>query len=97
MEWFQLRDLLALSAMIVVVLVPVVGLTARFTIGPLIDRFARLRSAAAEDTRRQLDRVTRETALLRERVDGLESDLHRVREGREFDRQLRSAPAEEQP
>ncbi len=55
MEWYQVKDLIGLGAMIVVVLVPVVGLTARFTIGPLIDRFARLRGLAAEDTQRRVD------------------------------------------
>ncbi len=35
MDWNQIKDLVGLSALIVIVLVPVVGLTARFTIGPL--------------------------------------------------------------
>lgn len=95
MDWSQIKHFMALSAIILVVLVPVVGLTARFTIGPLIDRFARLRGEAAEDARRQLDQVARDAAALRERVESLESDLHRLHEGREFERQLRSSPSEE--
>ncbi len=40
--------------------------------------------------------MARETADLRERVGGLETDLHRALDAREFDRRLRSSPIQEE-
>lgn len=93
MEWYQIKDLMGISAAILVVLIPVIGLTARFTIGPLIDRFARLRGAASEGTAQQLGQIARQISALEDRLDGFESDLHRIREAGEFERQLRSRAA----
>jgi hypothetical protein len=70
-----------------VVGVPVMGLTARFAIKPLVESILRVREAFLEESRTghvspaEVDRLEREVQELRQQV-------HRLTEATEFDRKL---------
>lgn len=88
MEFYQLKDLLVILLIGAAVLIPVVGLTARFALGPLIEKLARGRSA-------QIETVAGEIGVLRRDVEGLREDLRqqeveikRLRDATGFERQL---------
>lgn len=92
MEWYQIKDLMGISAIILVVLVPVVGLTARFTLGPLIDKFARLRAGNANALAEEVGELRRDVTHLQAHLEGLESQIRHLRETRDFDRSLSPPP-----
>lgn len=95
MEWYEIKELLAISAMIVVVLIPVVGLTARFTLGPLIDKFARLRSGNTDTLAEEVRELRHQVAHLQAHVEVVESQVRHLREVRDFDRSLAPGPSEQ--
>lgn len=87
-------DLVALAAVvlgILVVLIPVAGLTLRFAIKPVTEALAASRqSASDQETIRLLER---RVALLEQEVNGvseLRPDLERLVQDLEFQRQLKS-------
>lgn len=89
-------DLTAIVAVIMgmlVVLIPIAGVTARFALKPLVESLA-----AAMQSREQhqaLQITERRVALLEQQVESLESLTERLRDERAFDRELgRGAPAE---
>jgi hypothetical protein len=90
----DLTSLVAVILGISIVLVPVIGLTARYALSPTVQALARLfESKSTEDTVRILERrlelQEQEIALLSQTVRGLA-------EGRDFERQL-AAPAPARP
>lgn len=95
MEWYQITELLGISAMILVVLIPVVGLTARFTLGPLIEKFAELRTANSETLVEEVRELRRQVAHLQAHVEGVESQVRHLREVSDFDRSLAPSPPEQ--
>ncbi len=88
---FQEIDLVALVAVIMgvsVVLVPVIGLTARFALKPTVEALSKF-----FDSRNSQDMVAlmeRRMLLLEQQMDMVESTVARVAEGHDFDRQLKS-------
>lgn len=84
-------DLTAIVAIIMgmlVVLIPIAGLTARFALKPVVESLARvLHSRTVEDTVQITDR---RVALLEQQVESLEGTVARLREERDFDRELQS-------
>lgn len=88
MQWYQIQELLLGTTVALAVLIPVLGLTVRFSLGPLIDKFARLRATQTEDMAREVGELKGEVTRLRRHVAELETDLHRLAEVREFDRRL---------
>lgn len=89
MEFYQLEDLLIILFSGAVVLIPVVGLTARFTLGPLIDKFAKGRSVQVESMAGELGALRYELDGLREDIRGLETQISRLQEAANFERQLK--------
>lgn len=83
----HLEDLLAGFAIFVVVLVPVVGFTARFALHPLFETLLRLRETAARQAA-----VTDERLLqLTEEMQRLAAIVERMDEASSFDRQIRES------
>jgi TolA-binding protein len=69
-----------------ILLVPIVGLTARFALKPIVEAFAHLRSTPGQD---QLVSVLEQRlALMEQQLHGLESSVRRLEEDSEFQRQL---------
>ena len=88
-------DLTAIVAIIMgmlVVLIPIAGLTARFALKPLVESTARLFESRGVEDAVQLNE--RRVALLEQQVEGLESTLRDLREKLDFDHQLKSGAAE---
>jgi len=82
-------DLTAIIAIIMgmlVVLIPIAGLTARFALKPVVESLARLfDSRTVEDTVQLTDR---RVALLEQQVEALEATVTSLREERDFHREL---------
>lgn len=77
---------------LMVVLIPVAGLTARFALKPIAEAVARMREA--QSTNRELQLVEQRLALMEQQITNLESDVGRLEEKSDFDRRL-SAGSEE--
>lgn len=88
MEYWQVKDLIIIGLTGLVVLIPVVGITARLTLGPLIDKFARIRGREVDQLIREVGELRIEVAQLSELNEGLETQIKQLRDGVEFDRQL---------
>ncbi len=89
MEFWQLKDLLVILLSAAVVLIPIVGLTARFTLGPLIDKFAKGRTAQIETLAGELGALRFEVDGLREDIRELDTQIRRLQAASNFDRQLK--------
>ena len=87
-------EIIAVTGGILIVLVPIAGLTARFALKPLIE------SVTAALRARQVGEVPagveRRMALLEEEVAALRGELRRVSDGTAFDRSL-AGPSPETP
>ena len=85
-------DLVALVSVILgisIVLVPVIGLTARFALKPLVEALARVfESRTMDETVRILER---RVELQEQQIETLQASLKQIADAHEFDRQL-SAP-----
>lgn len=84
-------DLTAIVAIIMgmlVVLIPIAGLTARFALKPLVESLANL--MASREVTDALQITERRVALLEQQVESLENLTRRLEEERAFDRELAS-------
>jgi hypothetical protein len=71
-----------------IVLIPVIGLTARFALKPTVEALSRIFESRGADEGLQI--LERRIALLEQQVEAFEGSLSRLEEGAEFDRQLTS-------
>ncbi len=87
-------DLTAITGIVMgmlVVLIPVAGLTLRFAIKPITEALSTFRQSGME--RDKVDLLERRMALLEQEMHGMESlrdDLSRTLEAAEFQRQLKT-------
>lgn len=85
-------DIVALVASILgisIVLVPVIGLTARYAMGPVVEALAKLfEGKNADETMRLLER---RIELQEQEIAMLSQTVRHLAEGRDFDRQLGAA------
>jgi len=84
----DLTALLAVFMGMLVVLIPIAGLTARFALKPLVDSFGKYMQGQVTEEAVQI--AERRIALLEQTVDALQDELHRVRDAQDFDAALRS-------
>ena len=90
-------DVTAITAIVMgmmVVLIPIAGVTLRFAIKPITESMARLRESGME--RDKVELLERRMALLEQELhglDGMRQDLATVLEAAEFQRQLRRPTA----
>lgn len=73
---------------LMVVLIPVAGVTARFALKPIAEAVARMREA--QGTNRELQLIEQRLALMEQQLSGLETDVRRVEEKSDFDQRLLS-------
>ena len=88
-------DLTALVATVLgisIVLVPVIGLTARFALTPAVEALSRLFDKGSSDKSLQI--LERRMELQEQEVEALRNAVRSLSEGREFERQL-AAPKTE--
>ncbi len=88
----DVTSVIAVVMGILVVLIPISGLTARFALKPIAEAVARMREA--QGTSQALGLVEQRLALLEQQMSSLESDVKRIEDTTEFDRQLRAGPQE---
>jgi hypothetical protein len=73
---------------LMVVLIPVAGLTARFALKPIAEAVARMREG--QGTNRELQLVERRLALMEQQISNLETDLRQLSDKSDFDRRLQT-------
>ena len=84
-------DLTAIVAIVMgmlVVLIPVAGLTARFALKPIVEAIARMRET--QTASRELGMVEKRLALLEQQMLNMEGAVDRISEETEFQRKLTS-------
>lgn len=77
---------------LMVVLIPVAGVTARFALKPIAEAVARMRES--QGAGRELQLVEQRLALMEQQLSNLESDVRRVEEKADFDRRLSAGSGE---
>lgn len=89
----DLTSVIAVTLGTLIVLVPVAGLTARFAFKPIAEAVARFREAEGSD--RQVAMLEQRVDLLEQQLAGMESDLRKLEDAREFHEEL-AAPEDRQ-
>lgn len=92
-EPINLTSIIAVIMGISVVLIPVIGLTARFALKPTVEALSRVFESRGTDESVQI--LERRVALLETQVEVMESSMHRVQETARFDAQLKAGPDSE--
>jgi len=95
MPWWQVQDLMFTLAGILVVLIPVTGLTLRFAIKPFVKDLAEIRAARQGRLGARDDEQDTRLARMEHQLDSLESSVRQLTEVVQFDRQLKSGPGKE--
>lgn len=84
----DLTGVIAVVMGMMVVLIPIAGLTARFALKPIAEAVARMRDA--QGSNQQLALMEQRLSLLEQQLTGMELDVRRIEEYAEFDRELRA-------
>ena len=87
-------DLTALVATVLgisIVLVPVIGITARFALKPTVEALSRFFDNRSTDEHLQI--LERRLELQEQEIELLQHTVRALSEGREFERQLSSSPS----
>lgn len=69
-----------------VVLIPIAGLTARFALRPVMEAFTKYRELAGQNEAQQL--LERRMALMEEQLHGIDRSVRELADASEFHRQL---------
>lgn len=75
---------------ILTVLIPIAGLTARFALKPIVEAIARMREVQAGSSARELSVLEQRVSLLEQQFQALDSQVERIAEVKDFERQLTS-------
>jgi sensor histidine kinase YesM len=75
---------------ILTVLIPIAGLTARFALKPIVEAIARMREVQSGTTAREVNLLEQRVALLEQQYQALDSQVERITEVKDFERQLSS-------
>ncbi|HKK93126.1 MAG TPA: hypothetical protein VJ925_06805 [Longimicrobiales bacterium] len=84
-------DVTALVAVVMgmlIVLIPIAGVTARFALKPLVESIGRFMQVQGSEE--ALKMSERRIALLEQNLDAVEDELRRIRDAQDFDHALRS-------
>lgn len=91
-EPISLTAVIAVIMGISVVLVPVIGLTARFALKPVVEALSKV--FESRGTAESLQIMERRIALLEAQVEGMEHSVSRLDEASRFDAQLKAGPGD---
>lgn len=89
----DLTGIIAVTGGILLFLIPIAGLTARFALKPLIESVTRALQARQGTGGDALLAVERRLAALEQEVSSLRTDVYRVGDAKEFDRRLAAGSA----
>ena len=84
----NLTEIVAIVMGMSVVLIPIAGLTARFTLKPLVESLSQINEVRGVEETVALSE--RRIALLEQQVEMMEHTVHRLEEGHDFHRALES-------
>lgn len=87
-EPVNLVELLAVVMGVSIVLIPVMGLTARFALKPTVETLAKFFDVRGNEEVVAL--LERRVALLEQHIEHVESTVERLGDSQDFDRQLKS-------
>ncbi len=90
----DLTEVIAIVMGVSIILVPVIGLTARFALKPTVEALVRV--FERQHTNETIQMLERRVNLLEQQVDAVEGSVGRLEDADQFDRQLRGATDEEQ-
>jgi len=91
-EPIDLTSIISVIMGISIVLIPVIGLTARFALKPVVEALSRVFEKRGMDESRQI--LERRIALLESHVESLETSVNRLEDTSSFDAQLRAGSEE---
>lgn len=94
MEYWEIQALLQTVGVILVILIPVTGLTLRFGLKPFLKDLAEIRAAKQGVHIAPGDDQAQRLAQIEGQLESLESSVRRLTEVVQFDRQLRSGSSE---
>lgn len=86
MDIGDLTGLVAVTLGILIVLVPVVGITARFALKPIVDAFARMKEIKGDEQKVAL--MEQRITLLEEHLHSIDRNVATLQEDSDFRRQL---------
>ena len=86
----DLTSIIATIMGISIVLIPVIGLTARFALKPVVEALASVFESRGADESLQI--MERRLALMEAQIEGMEASVNRLAETTSFDAQLQSGP-----
>jgi hypothetical protein len=89
----NLTELLAVFMGISIVLIPVLGITARFALKPTVEALSRLFEGRGSDEAVSI--LERRMALMEQQIESIESNVHRLVEMGEFQHELHSPMADQ--
>jgi monomeric isocitrate dehydrogenase len=95
MDIGALTGLVAVTLGILVVLIPIAGLTARFALKPIVEAFARVKEINGEEQKVAL--MEQRIALLEEHLHMVDRNMATLQEDADFRRQLESGNRVAQP
>jgi hypothetical protein len=75
---------------LLIVLIPIAGITARFALKPIVESVARLREMQAGAPSSDLKQLDARLSLLEQQMQTVEQSVRQLGDAREFDRQLQS-------
>jgi len=84
----DLTSLLAIFMGTLTVLIPIAGFTARYALKPIAEAIAQMREG--QGSRQEMKLMDQRMALLEQQIGAMETDVRRISEAAEFDRQLRA-------
>jgi len=86
----DLTAIVAITLGMSVIIIPVLGLTARFALKPTVEALSRFLDGRGQDEALRI--MERRLALVEQQVEGMETALRRVEEEADFSRRLRGGP-----
>ncbi len=89
-EPINLTAVIAVIMGISIVLIPMIGLTARFALKPVVEALSKVFESRGKDESLQI--MERRIALLETQMEAFEGSVHRLQETQHFDAQLRAGP-----
>lgn len=91
----NLTEIIAVIMGISVVLIPVIGITARFALKPTVEAFSRL--FEGKGTNETISILERRMALMESQIESIESNVKRLVDVTDFHQQLQSGPTPTDP
>jgi hypothetical protein len=82
----DITSIVAIVMGMLVILIPVAGLTARFALKPIVEAIARMREG--QGAQQEASLLQQRVALLEQQVQNMEHSVDRISEEREFNKQL---------